>query len=279
MAAPESWERVLVVNEAVEAALSEERFKGRVNDASSPRLRRIRSAAWAPSLAFTRQLQGGESTSTATLLDHGNKYADNMVNGNFSTADNAMVTLSTERRFLLPTPITLLGVTNDCGDFYILKVSSPFMNASNTWDAGLIEMGSFPTHDTIISNIPPGTSSDDLVSFTILEHQATEDVKDSRAHNTRPSLLAIMLSKKNFIEGIVWSPWKIEDPTGCKKSILTLNRGGVLFDIELTITLERGSIQCSFSLLQTKKRALAEKTRLLPLWLQEVSLPWLGRLG
>ena len=280
MTIPESWERVCVVNHAVNAALRHEGFRERFKSVRNLRLRRIRSAAWAPLLGLARANQRDERVANDELRSDAREAAANGVNGVYSFQDNPVMTSSGDDKLSMPTHIQLLAVANDCGGMYVLKVSSPFQHTSNAWEVTVVEMCSLPTQDDMIENIPQGIPIDDLISHEMVGHQDTEQQTNSRASNARPSLLAAAFAKKNFIEDITWSPWRRDLAGTCEKNILTVRRNGVLSQSNLHAMFGKGIIQCHFSDLMTRKRDLVEAAQRFALWLHEVYLlsSWRARL-
>jgi len=267
MAVPESWERVCFVNNAVIAALREEKFKSRFKSASSPRLRRIRSAAWAPMRDLVRYDDGGYMIAKESLERHG-AHSDR-VNGVRSDLDGAGV----ENYLSLPTIQQLLAVANDCGSIYILKVCSPSTNTFNAWEAAVVEMYLLPTHGHIKENTPQILAANGTVFHKLIEHQDVEQPKNPEALNASPSLLAAAFDKVNFIDGVSWSPWIRDFRNVTDQNELTITHNGVLSQLNFQTRLKQDSIWCYCSDLMTRKQDILEPAQRSTLWFHRVQLP------
>jgi len=270
MAVPESWERVCFVNDAVKAALREQRFKERLKSVKSLRLKRIRSAAWASMLNLGRgDRDEGRVANEVLEIDTSNVTA-NGVNRIHTPPGDIFIDSDVDNSLSLPKKQHLLAAANDCAGVYIIEISSPFTNTSNAWEANLVEMCFLPTHDNMIQDVHLPISPDDAVAHVNIEQRDVEQLNNSRAFNTRPSLLTAAFAKTNFIEDISWSPWKNEVGDATKNSILTVQRNGAFSQSLLRVKSRPGSIQCSFSTFRTKKQDLLESTQRFTRWFLKV---------
>ena len=275
MTVPENWERVYIVNYAVNSALREEKFKVGFSSGSDPRLRRLRSAAWAPLLGPRCANRRPLRVAAVETIEGGDRDVghDMYENNRSRDEDDERVAFSMDERLSPGTPLQLLAVANDCGGFYVMKVSSPFTDGPKVWEVRIVKMCFLPTHDYMIGNIPQGVPIDDLVSHGLVEHQSVEEQNDTRTLRGRPSLLAAAVSKKNFIEDISWSPWNRHVNKGNESSLLTIKRNGVLSMTALQISTEQQNIQCHCSDIKTRKRDLLQPAQRFSLWFHNVNLP------
>jgi len=262
MAVPESWERVCLVNDAIKAALREEKFKSRFKSVNSPRLRRIRSAAWAPSRDLVCFDDCGYMIAKEALQRH-SAHSDR--NGTLETsgADNHL-SLSTTQQ--------LLAVANDCGSLYILKVCSPSTGTLNVWEAAVVEMYFLPTHGHMVENTPHILSANDTVYHKLVEHQDIEQQNLHQTLNPSPSLLAAAFDQVNFIDDVSWSPWIRDFREVTDHDMLTITRNGVLSQLNFQTNLKQDSIWCYCSDLMTRKQDILEPAQRSSLWFHKVQL-------
>jgi len=263
MAVPESWERVCLVNDAIKAALREEKFKSRFKSVSSLRLRRIRSAAWAPLRDLVRFDDSGYMIAKEALQRH-DAHSDRKGTLEISGADNHLS---------LPTTQQLLAVANDCGSLYILKVCSPSTGTLNVWEAAVVEMYFVPTHGHMIENTPQVLPANGTVCHKLVEHQDIEQQKIQEALNPSPSLLAAAFDQVNFIDDVSWSPWIRDFREVTDHNMLTITRNGVLSQLNFQTNLKQDSIWCFCSDLMTRKQDILEPAQRSTLWFHKVQLP------
>lgn len=266
MAVPESWERVCLVNDAVKAALRDEKFKSRFKSVSSLRWRRIRSAAWAPLRDLIGFDDSGDIIAKEALQRH----------GAHSDRHGALETSGADSHLSLPTTQQLLAVANDCGSLCILKVCSPSTSNLNVWEAAVVEMYFLPTHGHMVSNqfkkLFQAGPSDDAVYHRPVEHQDLEQQKIQEGLDARPSLLAAAFDQVNFIDGVSWSPWIRDLAQVADRNTLTITRNGVLSQLSFQITLKQDNIRCDCSDLMTRKQDIREPAQRSTVWLHRVQL-------
>lgn len=269
MATPASWERIYVVNNPIKATLSKEHFGARFTDRTNPRLSRVRSAAWAPLLDLSHTSQRDGTTAVGVLTAGSASHATNEV---YRPGDDDMNEGSVCEWYSLPRPSQLLGIANDCGGIYIVKVSSPFVNSVTAWKITMVETCCLPTQDHMTEVTPRKLPGDDFVYQSMIEHQDVDELNDTRRSTARPSLLTTALASTNFIEVISWSPWRRERGVIRGRNIITIKRNGVLSEIALLVTPEQDRIRCYFSRIRTRKRDMLEAAQRFPLWIHEVCL-------
>lgn len=267
MQLPDSWARVCIVNDAINIALKQERFKSRFQKVNSLRLRRIRAAAWAPLFNLTVNRRGDRTHEEDTLQSIVADADPSGANGIYHSDTGTTRTSTAEHDLSLPIMKQMLAVSNDCGGIYILDIFSPFTNTQNIWDACVLEMYLLPTHDFMVQNNPQNTLS--MTYHDLVSHQ-DPDQSSSRAFTARPSLLATALDKVNFIEEISWSPWG-KDNNDFRSSILTIKRSGVLSHLVLQAVFEQG-ISVHSTNLRTRKQALLKSADRSAVWLHSVCL-------
>lgn len=260
MAVPESWERVCLVNDAIRAALKEEKFKSRFRSVSSPRLCRIRSAAWAPLRDLVRVDDSGYMIAKEDLQR----------NGAQSDRNGTLETSGAGNHLSLPTMQQLLAVANDCGSLYILKVCSPSTSALDVWEAAVVEMYFLPTHGHMIENIPQDPSTNGMVYHKLVEHEDIEQQKIQEAPKPSPSLLAAAFDEVNFISDVSWSPWTRDSHEVTDHNILTITRNGVLSQLDFETSLKQDSIWCYCSDLKTRKQDMLEPAQRSTRWFHRV---------
>ena len=275
MTVPESWERVSIVNHAVNSALREEKCRVGFSNGSDLRLKRIRSAAWAPLLDIKCACRSPLTAAAVGTSDKSDRDAVHGMSGDDWSRDEDVErpASSPDARLSPGTPLQLLAVSNDCGGFYIMKVSSPSIGGPKVWEVRIVKMCSLPTHDYMIRNIPQGVPIDDVVTHGLVEHQITVEQNDTERLRGRPSLLAAAVSKKNFIEDICWSPWKRHINKGYESSLLTVKRNGVLSMTALQVSTEQQNIRCHCSDIKTRRRDLLQPAQRSSLWFHSVNPP------
>lgn len=266
MAVPESWERVCLVNDAVKAALREEKFKSRFKSVSSLRWRRIRSAAWAPLRDLIRFDDSGYMIAKEALQRH----------GAHSDRKGTLETSGAVNHLSLPTTQQLLAVANDCGSLYILKVCSPSTSNLNVWEAAVVEMYFLPTHGHMVSNqlqkLFQALPGDDTVYHRLVEHQDVEQQKIQEALDACPSLLEAAFDQVNFIDDVSWSPWTRDFREVTDHNTLTITRNGVLSQLNFQTRLKQDCIWCYCSDLMTRKQDLLEPAQRSTVWFHRVHL-------
>ncbi|KAL8632973.1 hypothetical protein Q9189_001227 [Teloschistes chrysophthalmus] len=162
-----SWERVLVINKAIEVFAEANIFPNAFDEASRDRLRqmmRIRAISWAPDA----------STNT-------------------SNTEDASSNLGAE----LVVRVPHLAVTDDAGNVAVVQIESPWSDRrSPDWEARTV----FHVNWDRLRK-PPGDQVKD--EFTMEENPAPTPTAEQPIW---PSLFATCLSKKNFIQSVMCVP-------------------------------------------------------------------------
>ncbi|KAL8829016.1 MAG: hypothetical protein Q9191_002258 [Dirinaria sp. TL-2023a] len=206
----QSWKRVCIVNAAFEIAFGQAKFRSKIKNIRSQELRRVRSVAWAPLLSV-----GEDAHSNAeSEKDSVERNDDASMNPDGDQASGKCTTQTPTSSRLVPKQYQLLAAANDCGGVYLLTLSSPFINGSNGWEVEMLEMVALPTQDNMLSDIQSGIPDDGFVSRQNPAILDPGNHTNQKSFNARPSLLALALAKKSFIEDVIWSFTSCFDPNG-----------------------------------------------------------------
>ena len=264
----ESWKRVCIINDAFEIAFRQERFQSKIENIQDQRLRRARSAAWAPSLNVREGDIRNEYFETGGVQGDGESVTT--VSGNQISTDCTMQESTLSE--LLPTQYQLLAVANDCGGIYILLLSSPFLNNSDEWGVEMLDIVVLPSQDEMILDVQQDVPEDGLVSLDNTRELDPANKVRQESSTSRPSLLALVLEKKTFFEDVLWSNWG-EGTLRCeKRSVLTAKLNGIQSHLVLSIDCSQAAPRCSFLILSSRKRDRFERAQRSMLWLSAVCL-------
>ena len=163
----------------------------------------------------------------------------------------------------------LLAIANDCGHVYIVSVRSPYTTYSNMWGADMIAQCSIPKPLSLASLVSQGHQDDDYVN-TVLP---SVEISESRVI-ARPSLLAAAMSKRNYVEDVLWSPWRMEQPGGILAGTLTTRREGIFSHHVCLVGVVDGMIQCRIEDTYVRPSDLRNPCPGVAIWFQSVSLVW-----
>lgn len=264
----ESWKRVCIINNVFEIAFRQEGFQSEIKNIQDQRLRRVRSVAWAPSLNIREVDIRNENLKTGGSERDG-EFVTTLSRNQTSTDCTMQGSTPYE---LLPTQYQLLAVANDRGGVYILILSSPFLNGSDGWSVEMLDMVVLPGQDEMISDAQQDGPEDESVSLdnTGLLDPGNQDGQEF--FNSRPSLLAVALAKKIFVEDVLWSKWETDTLQCEKRSILIVRRNGIQSHLVITINCIRTAARHSFPKLLSGKRDPFARAQRSMLWLSGVRL-------
>lgn len=193
-----SWQRVFVLNHAVEKSWERRCFSKQLPMPTESQLRRklrIRSMAWAPRIRqWPEKYQHSVETKWGMFL---------------------------------------IAVANDDGEVVLLLISSPYTTESTSWDSHIVKLisldqrgstgGGFAAKDMIIH--------ESLNRESIPEPQSKHRPDDKSSAKSigishhRPSLFSSAVRGNISIDHIAWGPWKFNADA---ETILTFTRGGAV---------------------------------------------------
>ena len=161
----------------------------------------------------------------------------------------------------------LLAIANDCGHVYVVRVSSPYTTYSNVWGADMIAQCSISKQLSLASLVPQEHLDDDYID-TILPNV---QIPESRVI-ARPSLLAVAMSKRNYVEEVLWSPWRVDQPGGTLAGTLTTRCDDVFSHHTCLVGVVHGLIQCRIEDTHMRPSDLQNPSPSAAVWFQSVSL-------
>ena len=271
MKIPASWGRVLVINTTVRRSLellpANAPLRLHSTKLKEPHMRRFRCMAWAPLLdlndarplndgptvspmEFDKDQTTSHDTSTAIPIDHTDLRSQNLP---------AEISLTMETQ--------LLAIANDCGHVYVVRVRSPYTNYSNSWGTDMIAQCSVPNPLSLASLVSKEPQDDDYITPVLPSAQISETRVIAR-----PSLLAMAMSKKKYVEEVLWSPWRMERSGGMLAGTLTAKRDGVFSHHTCLVGVVDGMIECRFEDTHLKHSDLRNSGPSAAVWFQSVSL-------
>ena len=270
MAAPASWERVLIINNAVQESIPSVSSSGfcSVNAFSSAeqrRMLRIRCMSWAALLDLNDATPLDEND-TVDRMNHETDQQNGVhaVEVPFTAQEKRVAEAFLSEMSLKP-DIQLLAVTSDCDSVSIVQVHSPHTYQSNSWGAKIVQKRPTPNLRSATATISNKHQQDDNLSGHLLETQETQ----FRAHY-RPSLLAAGFQKRNFAEGVLWSPWRVNHSERAMEATVTTIRKYVATHTRFLVRFVKGNFTCRFADSVTKWRDLLEPVPGVLNWCQSV---------
>ena len=270
MKIPSSWGRVLVINMSMRRSLellpanSSSRLQS--EKLKNPQMLRIRCMAWAPllDLSDAGPLNDGPTVSP-TELDK-----DQSTSNDASTADpmnyTILETQSLPAEVSLTMETQLLAIANDCGLVHVVRVSSPYTSYSNSWGADMIAQCSIPSPFSLASLVSQEQLDDDFITTKL----PSDQISESRVI-ARPSLLAAAMSKRNYVEDVLWSPWETEQSGGMIAGSLSTRREGVFSHHTCLVGVIDGIIECRFEDAHIDPPDLRNPGPSAAVWFQSVS--------
>ena len=236
---PASWGRVFIINTTVRRSLEllPANAPSRLQSESleKPHLLRIRCMAWAP-LLDANDVRPFDDSSRVSRMEFDQ---DQSTGHDASTVNLEAQSLPAEISLTMETQ--LLAIANDCGQVYVVRVSSPYTNYSNLWGADMIAQYSSPNPPSLASLVSQESQDDDHINTVLPSVQLSESKIVAR-----PSLLAVAMSKRNYVEDVLWSPWRTEQSGGMLAGTLTTRREGVFSHHTCLVGVVDGMIECRF---------------------------------
>lgn len=192
-----SWQRVFVVNNAVQKSWERRCFSKQLPMPIESQLRRklrIRSMAWAPRIRqWPEKYQHSVETKWGMFL---------------------------------------LAVANDDEEAVFLLISSPYTTDSTSWDSHIIKLISLDDGGSFggVLAAKEINSNESLKRESIPEPQSKSRLDRSSGkrigtRHDRPSLFSSAVRRKISIDHIAWGPWKFNADA---ETILTFTRGGAV---------------------------------------------------
>lgn len=270
MKIPASWSRILIVNMAVHRSLEllppnapPETHSEKLRE---PRMLRIRCMAWAPLLDLNDAgLLNDDLTVNSMDLDKDQATGHDILAVNSMDHAN-LKAQSLPAEVSLPMETQLLAIANDCGHVYVVRVSSPYTNYSDLWSADMIAQCSIPQPLSLAPLVPQEHQDDDYITTVLPSVQ----ISKSRII-ARPSLLAMAMSKRNYVEDVLWSPWRMEQSAGMLAGTLTTRREGVFSHHTCLVGAVDGMIQCRIEDTHMRPSDLRNPSPSAAVWFQSVS--------
>ena len=275
MKMPASWRRILIVNMTVRRSLDRlppnAPLSTQSEELRDPRMLRIRCMAWAPLLDLNDAgLLNDDLAADRMELDeeqaasHDTLAVESDDRSNFEAQSlPAEVSLTMETQ--------LLAIANDCGHVYVVRVSSPYTTYSNVWGADMIVQCSISKSLSLASLVPQEHLDDDYINTLLPSVQISE----SRVI-ARPSLLAVAMSKRKYVEEVLWSPWRVDQSGGTIAGTLTTRREDVFSHHTCLVGVVDGLIQCRIEDTHMRPSDLQNPSPSAAVWFQSVNLNYLS---